>query len=381
MKKVSLFTLSFLLFAGFAFIAPFMVLYYQRLGFSGTEIGLLAGLAPLVTLFSAPLWAGLADATRRHRLLMSLTLLGGAIAVFSFSLFNTFAVILVIALLFSACYAPVSSFADSATLFMLADEKEMYGRVRLGGTIGFGIAAPVAGLLVQNYGLGIAFRGCTLLLLLAFVVSQNLVYSQSKTGASTREGVRELLTNRRWLLFLTLAFAGGVAIAATNTYLFSYLKELGAPEATMGLTLTVGTFSEIPVFFFGDRLLRWLKPQGLLTLAMISTGLRLMLFGLAATPNVILWLQLLNGLTFPAMWVAGVAYADENAPAGLSTTAQGLFGAMVFGFGSAVGGFVGGPILENWGGHSLYLIFGDVVLAAVALVTLIQHYLPVEATS
>jgi MFS transporter, PPP family, 3-phenylpropionic acid transporter len=380
MKKVSLFTLSFLLFAGFAFIAPFMVLYYQRLGFGGTEIGLLAGLAPLVTLFSAPLWTGLADATRRHRLLMSLTLLGGAIAVFSFSLFDTFAIILVIALLFSACYAPVSSFADSATLFMLADEKEMYGRIRLGGTIGFGLAAPVAGVLVQNYGLSIAFRVCALLLLLAFVVSQNLVYGQSKTGASTREGMRALLTNRRWRLFLTLAFAGGVAIAATNTYLFAYLKELGAPETTMGLTLTVGTFSEIPVFFFGDRLLRRLKPHGLLTLAMSITGLRLMLFGLAATPNVILWLQLFNGLTFPAMWVAGVAYADENAPAGLNTTAQGLFGAMVFGFGSAVGGFVGGPILENWGGHSLYLIFGAVVLAAVGLVTLIQHHLPVEAT-
>src|SRR5204862_4511893 len=105
MKKISLFTLSFLLFAGVAFIAPFQVLYYQRLGFSGMEIGLLAGLAPLVTLFGAPLWTGLADATRRHRRLMSLTLLGGAIAVFSFSLFNTFAVILIIALLVSACYA------------------------------------------------------------------------------------------------------------------------------------------------------------------------------------------------------------------------------------------------------------------------------------
>ena len=159
MKKITLFTLSFLLLAGFAFIAPFMVLYYQSLGFNGTEIGLLAGLAPLVTLFSTPLWTGLADVTRRHRLMLSLALLGGAVAVFSFSLFTSFAIILIVALLFSAFNAPVSSFADSATMFMLADEKEMYGRIRLGGTIGFGLAASVAGLLVQNYGLGIVFQG------------------------------------------------------------------------------------------------------------------------------------------------------------------------------------------------------------------------------
>jgi hypothetical protein len=41
-------------------------------------------------------------------------------------------------------------------------------------------------------------------------------------------------------------------------------------------------------------------------------------------------------MIFPAMWLSGVAYADEHAPAGLKSTAQGLFGAVAFGFGAAV---------------------------------------------
>jgi MFS family permease len=86
-------------------------------------------------------------------------------------------------------------------------------------------------------------------------------------------------------------------------------------------------------------------------------------------------LQLLNGLTFPAIWMAGVAYADENAPAGMRTTAQGLFNATVFGLGMAVGGFVGGLLLENWGGHSLFLIYGIIVLIVVAGVALLQKRL------
>ena len=378
MRKIWPFTFNFLLFAGIASVAPFIVLYYQGLGFTGTQIGLLTGIAPLITFFSAPLWTGLADATRRHRLMMRLAILAGVITILVFPLLNAFVSVLLIAILLNTFIAPVPSFADSATMFMLADEKEMYGRIRLGGTIGYGLAASIAGVLVQNYGLKFAFWGCAALFLLGFIVSQKLVYSQLKADDPAGGSVRTLLANPRWPLFLTVAFAGGSALAALNNYFFPYMKELGANESTMGLALTIGTISEIPVLFFGNRLIKRLKSYGLLMLTMVVTGIRLLLFAASGTPSLVLFIQLLNGLTFPAMWVAGVSYADENAPAGMSTTAQGLFGAMVLGFGTAVGGFIGGPLLESMGGRGLYLVFGVAVLATVAIVTLIQRRLPAE---
>jgi PPP family 3-phenylpropionic acid transporter len=378
MRKIWPFTFNFLLFAAIASVSPFIVLYYQGLGFTGTQIGLLTGVTPLITFFSAPLWTGLADATRRHRLMMSLAILAGVITIFVFPLLNSFAPVLLTAILLNTFIAPIPPFADSATMFMLADEKEMYGRIRLGGTIGYGMAAPIAGVLVQNYGLKLAFWGCAALLLLGFIVSQKLVYGQLKADDPAGGNVRTLLTNPRWPLFLSVAFAGGMALAALNNYFFPYMKELGANESTMGLALTIGTISEIPVLFFGNRLIKCLKSYGLLMLTMVVTGMRLLLFAASGTPGLVLFIQLLNGLTFPAMWVAGVSYADENAPAGMSTTAQGLFGAMVLGFGMAVGGFIGGPLLESMGGRGLYLVFGVVVLATVAIVTLIQRRLPAE---
>jgi predicted MFS family arabinose efflux permease len=348
-------------------LAPFIVLYYQSLGFTGTQIGLLAGLTPLITLFGTLLWTGLADATRRHRLIMSLALLVGVAALSLFPFLKAFAPVMLISILLNMFFAPVSSFADSATMFMLVDEKEMYGRVRLGGTFGFGLAAPIAGRLVQNYGLKLAFWGGAALMFLAFVVSPKLVYRPSKAGASTGGSVLTLLTNRRWVFFLAVAFAGGLTLAVTNNYLFPYLKELGANETTMGLALAIGTIGEIPVLFFGNRLIQRLKPYGLLMLAMVVSGIRLLLFAASSTPNLVMLLQLFAGLTFPAMWVAGVSYADDNAPAGMGATAQGLFGAMVFGFGMAMGGFLGGLLLANLGGQGMYLVVGVIVLAIVAL--------------
>jgi PPP family 3-phenylpropionic acid transporter len=378
MRKIWPFTFNFLLFAATACVSPFIVLYYQGLGFTGMQIGLLTSITPLITFFSTPLWTGFADATHRHRLIMSLAILVGVITLFVFPLLDAFVSVLLIAILLNIFVAPVTSFADSAAMFMLADEKEMYGRIRLGGTIGYGLAAPIAGMLVQDYGLKFAFWGCATMFLLGFIVSQKLVYGQLKADNPARGRVRTLLTNPRWLLFLTMAFAGGSALAALNNYFFPYMKELGANESTMGLALTIGTITEIPVLFFGNRLIKRLRSYGLLMVTMVVTGIRLLLFATSGTPGLVLFIQLLNGLTFPAMWMAGVSYADENAPAGMKTTAQGLFGAMVFGFGTAVGGFIGGPLLESMGGRVLYLVFGVIVLATVAIVALIQRCLPAE---
>ncbi len=249
MKKIWPFTFSFLLFASIASVSPFIVLYYQGLGFTGTQIGLLTGITPLITFFSVPLWARLADATGRHRLIMSIAILGGVAAISVFPLLNTFAPVLLIAILLTTFRAPVPSFADSAAMFMLADEKEMYGRIRLGGTIGFGLTISISSVLVQNYGLRSAFWGCAALMFLGFIVSQKLVYDQLKTDDPVGGSIRTLLANPRWSLFLAMAFAGGLAVAATNNYFFPYMKELGANESTMGLALTMGTISEVPVLF------------------------------------------------------------------------------------------------------------------------------------
>jgi len=325
-------------------VAPFLVLYYQDLGFTGAQIGLLTGITPLVTFISAPLWTRLADATRRHRLVMSLAILIGAIAISLFPFLRTFIPLLALALVFNAFFAPVPSFNDSATMYMLGDEKEMYGRIRIGGTIAFGLAPPVAGVLIQNYGLAYAFWGCGVMFLLALVASQKLVYGEPKVDDTSGGGIASFLKNSRWRIFLTLAFAGGIGSTASNLYFFPYLKELGANESIMGLALMIGVISELPVMFFGNRLIQRFKSYGLFLVAMVFTGVRFLLFAATGNYTLVLFIQVLNGMTFPAMWLAGVSYADEIAPAGLSATAQGLFSAMVFGIGAAVGGFISGPL-------------------------------------
>lgn len=377
MKKYWPFAFYFLYFAAIASYSPYMVLYFQSIGLTGAQIGLITGITPLITLVSVPFWTGLADRTNHHRLIMSMAMLVGVVALILFPFLETFALIFGFAIVFNSFFAPVSSLADSATMFMLGTRKDLYGRLRVGGTIGFGITSTIAGILVENQGLKVAFWGGAILFFLGFLVSQNLEHGQiSKEDSTNRGRLSELLKDPNWLLFLLIAFGGGLSLAASNTYFFPYMQELGASKSTMGLALTIGTLAEIPVMLFVDRMIRRFQPHGLLMLSMVITGLRLLLFAVWANPTFVVLIQLLNGLTFPVMWVAGVAYADEHAPAGLRASAQGLFSAMVMGIGMAVGGFTGGLLLENLGGRGLYFVFGVVVFVILTLATLIRQKLP-----
>jgi PPP family 3-phenylpropionic acid transporter len=378
MTRIWPFAFNFLYFASVACFSPFLVLYYQELGFTGAEIGVLTSIGPLVTLFGAPLWTGLADVTGRHRLVMSVNVLVAAVIIVSCPLLRTFWSVLLASLLFSAFFAPLSPFADSAAMVMLAGEEEMYGRVRLGGTVGYALAAPVAGLLVQNHGLKWSFWACGALLAVALMVSQKLEHGQVNAEKLPRIGVPEPLANRRWALFLVLGTGGGVALAGFSTYFPAYLDALGAQESLIGLALLIGALSEIPVLFFGNRLISRLKSHGLLMLTMVVTIIRLLLLAAISVPGLALLVQLLNGLSFAAMWMAGVSYAHENAPPGMAATAQGLFSATVFGLGNALGGFAGGLLLESVGGRGLYLVLGLVVLGIVVTVMLIERRLPDE---
>jgi PPP family 3-phenylpropionic acid transporter len=376
MKKFWPFTFYFLYFAALSSAMPFFVLFYQGLGFNGTEIGLLTGIPPLITLVASPFWTSLADARQWHKLVMGLGILVAVLVVFLLPAFTGFVIVFSMIILFNIFISPVASLADSGTMTMLGDERAMYGRIRLGGTIGWGLFAPIAGALVENYGLRVGFWTFSAIMLLNLFVSQKLVHSSHEEGTVKPGGIRVFLTSRRWISFFFISFLGGVGSFSAAAYLFPYMAELGADESTMGLALTISTLSEMPTFFLAHRLVKKFGSYGLLTLTLVMFGVRSLLYAAVSVPSMVLIVQIFGGMIFPAMWTAGVSYADEHAPAGLKSSAQGLFGAMSFGVGSAFSGFISGLLLERMGGRGMFLVLGIIILIGLVVAEGIRRLFP-----
>ena len=376
MRKTWPFTFYFLYFAAFASLLPYFVLFYQSLGFNGAQIGLLTGIPPLITLFGAPFGTGLADRTQRHKLIMGLGISVAIVVMLILPQMSSFAVVFLLVIAFNFFMSPVGSLSDSATMTMLGEQRAMYGRIRMGGTIGWGISAQIAGFLLALYGLDILFYVFSGIMLVNLFVSQKFSFGVPEERDENSGTVRTLLKNRRWVIFLASAFLGGVGSFSVASFLSPYLQGLGANGGQIGFAFLIATLTELPAFFFGNLLVKRFTAHGLFVISLVLIGVRSILFGLAGNVFVAIAIQGVGGVFFPAMWSAGVAYADENAPAGMKATAQGLFGSMTFGFGSAVAGLVGGLLLESIGGRGMFMVFGIVVLGGLALIEIAKRVFP-----
>lgn len=353
-------------FAAMAALMPFLALYYRQLGLGEQTIGLLTGLPPLLTLIAAPLWGALADATQRHQRLLQTAIGGLWLTVLLFSLVRNPAWLLPLVLLYALCNAPIIPLVDNTVLSLLGERQAIYGRLRLWGALGWGVAGTVAGLLVERYGLTWSFYSALLFLAGCLVATLWFRIEPAQIGQPFWQGIRFFVTNRPWLVFLVTLFINGVAAGVSNNFLFLYLDELQASESLMGLSLLTATASEIPIFFFGERLLKRFGARGLLLLSLGATVVRMAGYVVMPAAWFVLPINLLHGLTFSAMWVAAVSYANRAAPKGMGATAQGVMSGVSMGIAGAIGAVIGGYLYEAFGPAATFGAAG--ALVAIGLI-------------
>lgn len=177
-----------------------------------------------------------------------------------------------------------------------------------------------------------------------------------------------------------------------DNYLFLYLDQLHCPPALMGLSLTINTVVEVPVFLFSGQILRWLGTPGVYHTVMAAYTLRLCwwatkyieqillvrtdrhllgvraryatFFGLTGANWAGLLAEPLHGVCFAVAWLATVQKVKGISPPGRTATFQSLITAVWFGAGHGLGGLVGGIVFERAGGPAAFRCGAAVVSAA-----------------
>ncbi len=121
----------FLFIGATGFVAPFLGLYYRRLGLTGTQIGLLAMLAAGVSLLIGPLWANWADRLSRPQRLLQISILAHAATIVALSQQRLFVWIAVVIVLEALAGASREAMSDALALRATGGRSGGFGSIRV----------------------------------------------------------------------------------------------------------------------------------------------------------------------------------------------------------------------------------------------------------
>ena len=134
-------------------------LVFEYFGLSKSEIGVLMSLQPVMSLFSSPIFGSLADITGRPAAVMTGCVLGAVTLRMALMLVPALAgaakfwVAFLLVLSGEFVGSPIGSILDNSCLAILKKlniSSSMYGRQRLWGAIGWGLAAVIVGQIVDS---------------------------------------------------------------------------------------------------------------------------------------------------------------------------------------------------------------------------------------
>lgn len=357
----------FVYYAAAAALVPNLPLIFEDIGLSGSEIGLLLALPPAISVIVAPAAAVVADLTGRGRVILGAGVSLAGVSAIGLGAVSAFVAALGVMLIFAVSIAPVVPFVDAAAVSVAAS-RGSYGRLRLWGGVGWGLAAPVVGWGVDRVGLGLAPTVFAIGMVALLVLVRRVPVSVGSPGRLS-EVRRALRASKGWLPLLSGGFVIGAA-GGTIGFLFVLLRYMGASSLTMGIALTIATVSELVGFVVSPRVIRRIGVSGTMLLGCVAAGIRLLIYGTASSVELVLAAQLLHGVTFALPWAAGVIWASRLSPRGLETTGQGIFSAVSLGLGPTVGVIIAGILVDVGSAGSMMGQMGVILLALSAAIAI-----------
>jgi PPP family 3-phenylpropionic acid transporter len=345
---------------------PFLSAYYRTIGLSGTEIGLIGSLTALTGAAGAALWGMLHDQLGKSRWVFSGICWGAILMVLLLIQQHQFPGILLVAGLLGLFVGPSGSQMDSMTLKLLGPRTASYGSYRAWGTTGFVVSSALAGIILQGLDLSTIFILFPAALFLFWLVTTRLPNHTIHHVPPLFDGLRQIGRNRQWLLLMGSVFLLWTGVLSTFGLLGVIMKDMGSGEQEIGMVYTLAAVAEIPLLLGGPYILRRFGATRLILAAMVAYTLRMVIYALAVTPQVVVAISLMQSITYCPFLIGVVALANQLAPDELKSTSQGLLG-MVMSLSNVFGGLAGGWLYDHTGQVGLFTGGTITTLLALAL--------------
>ncbi|KRX42819.1 Major facilitator superfamily domain-containing protein 6 [Trichinella sp. T8] len=322
--------------------------------------------------------------------------------------------------------APAITLADACTLNLLGDHPELYGRQRMFGSLGWGLAMFIigialdyslvfpshpCGLNIQEKNYTLCFAAFSVLMSCAFLVATQLKFSdfgedskkvaqrimdsqignvdplvaeQARTEAPEAQ---EVSPGHKWLnvmktfatphysAFLFVTWWMGFGVGLVFCFLFWHLQDIGGSPSLYGLASVINHVSEIGAYFFSFRLINRIGHTKVLYVGLIANVARFLYISWLRDPWWVLPFEFIQGLTHAAVWAAATSYISLATPPQFKSSAQGLLQGLHHGLGRGCGALFGGLIITYTGTQLMFRAYGFSCLVILGIFYAVNRFM------
>ena len=346
-------------YAGLGGLFSFFNIFLQERGMSGTQIGLISALPPIVALISNPFWGAVADRWRAHQRVLALLAITSGVASLTFIWISGFWALLAISCIVTFFRTPIMAIVDAMVMSIIARNPDVnYGPQRVFGSFGWILFSLSAGYVVTYFSINMIFIFHFVMLAgMCGLLSLKLpVEPRTADAIDYVAGLRAMLRmpSYRALLFFMVCF--GAAMAGALNFVGINVMRLGGAATLIGLTNAVSAIVEVPVLFLGPIWFRRVSYRTTIWLSGTGFAIVWLLAALATEAWHITVAAAIMGVFFGLVWTAVVSFANARAPDGLRASAQTFAQAAHGGLGLALGSFASG-ILWDWASAPAVYLF------------------------
>ncbi len=362
-----------LVFFSFGALFPLLTVYLKdTVGLSGSQIGMVMSISPVVMILIQPLWGILSDYTQKPKQILIYTLIATSVSSIVFSFIDNYVGIIIIAFFLAVTQSALVPISDSIALNYVQKEKENYGAIRLWGAIGFAIAVLVAGWLSDFFTLKVIFYTFSVALLLSAVVTLYLPSESQPIRVNVRDGLSTLLKMPKYLLFLVTTFLIFGPVFANNFYFGLFITDIGGTVTGIGIAFLLAAGSEAPFMKVAGGWIQRIGLTRIMIAAAFVSSVRWLLYFFEPPLAVVFVSTIAQGFSVGLFIPAAMQFVREIAPANVRATAVSMYTAIGNGLGSWFCTFFGGFVVEYYSVSMLYLCFS--VLTAFGIVILFIIY-------
>lgn len=365
---------------------PYYSLYLkENAGLSGTEVGVVLAVIPLVEIFAQIFWGQVADRSGARSRVLALLSFGASAGYMLLGLARGFPAILLATAALAIFATAVIPMTVSVTLGALgAAGANAFGFIRVWGTLGFLLLVVLFPWILDSFqasralvavagapsepGLEIMFLTTAGLAFLAALAGLALPREGGVALRASRGEWRALLRNQAVVRFLLFSFAAYFLLQGPMWLFPVYVRSRGGDLDTIRRMWILMLLIEIPLILSAGSALKRLGARGLLALGILAGALRWTVSGMIEELYLVYAAQTLHGAMVAGLLLGGPLYLDAVVPARLRSTGQALLSMVGVAAGGIASNAAAGWLLEHVGPNAPYIASGVGALILGSLV-------------